>query len=263
MFNNNGSNVRGDMRAVLTQVLTDPEAVDPSTAPGVTLTKFGKLREPLIRYSHILRAFNATKANGRYEFHRDLDNPEYGLSQAPLQSPTVFNYYNPEFSPPGHISNANAIGPEFEITTTSSIAAAQNNFGGIVTSSTGSGTFGDAGNLYRQGGVVFIDDYRTGPDCNGSSGANQCLLSDYSDLYGIQGNTAELFNYINLVLLGGTLNNANRDQLVSALDTAYPVTAFPTTVNATNIRSWQDRRRDRVKGALWMAVHLPEFQIQR
>lgn len=262
-FNNNGSNVRGDLRAVMTQVLTDPEATDPAGALGMDLIKFGKLREPMVRFAHILRAFNATKANGRYEFHGELESVENGISQAPLQSPTVFNYYNPDFAPPGHISNYSAIGPEFEITTTTSIAATQNRFGSMVTASTGRDTAGDAGNLYRQGGVVFVDDGNTGPVCNGSTGAKDCLLSDYSDLYGLASNTIELFNYINLVLLGGTLSTSNRDQLVSALDSAFPITAFPSTPSADNIQAWQNRRRDRVKGALWLSVHTPEFQIQR
>jgi uncharacterized protein (DUF1800 family) len=263
VFNNNGSNVRGDMKAVITAILTDVEAGTPASAPGVTLAKFGKLREPLIRYAHLLRAFNATKSNGRYEFHYGQDSPEYGISQAPLQSPTVFNYYNPEFSPPGHISAASALGPEFEITTTTSIAATQNNFGYVVTSSSGNDTAGNAGNLYRQGGIVFVDDGRTGPDCNSSTGAMDCLLSDYGDLYALVGNTSELFNYINLVLMGGTLPDAARNNLVTALDSAYPQTTLVTNPSANQIRDWQNRRRDRVKGALWLAVHMPEFQIQR
>jgi uncharacterized protein (DUF1800 family) len=263
VFNNNGSNVRGDMRAVITAILTDAEAATPSSAPSVVLTKFGKLREPLIRYAHLIRAFNGTKANGRYEFHYGQDSAEYGISQAPLQSPTVFNYYNPEFSPPGHISAASAIGPEFEITTTTSIAATQNNFGNVVTGSTGNDTAGNAGNLYRQGGVVYIDDGRTGPDCNSSTGAKDCLLSDYGDLYALVGNTTELFNYINLVLMGGSLPDAARTSLVTALEAAYPQATLATNPTATQIRDWQNRRRDRVKGALWLAVHMPEFQIQQ
>ncbi len=263
VFNNNGSGVRGDMKAVINAILTDVEAASPATAPGLTFAKFGKLREPMIRYGHILRAFNATKSNGRYEFHYGQDSPEYGINQAPLQSPTVFNYYNPEFAPPGHISAANAIGPEFEITTTTSIAATQNNYGNIVASSTGSNTAGDPGNLFRQGGVVFIDDYRTGPDCNGTAGAKDCLLSDFSDLYSLERSTIEMFNYINLVLLGGTLTDTNRASLASALDAAYPGATLALNPSATQIRDWQNRRRDRVKGALWLAVHVPEFQIQR
>ncbi len=252
VFNNNGSGVRGDMRAVINAVLTDVEAVTPASS-GVTLAKFGKLREPVIRFAHILRAFNATKANGRYEFHYGQDDPEGGLAQAPLLSPTVFNYYNPEFSPPGYISSASAIGPEFEITTTTSIASAQNQYGNMVT--------GRAWNnkLYRQSGFMYLGD-----GCNDGANAAICLLSNYEDLYSLQGDATQLFNYINLVLLGGTLSDAVRNNLVTTLDTAYPVPVVPAANASTGtIDTYQNRRSDRVKGALWLAVHMPEFQIQR
>jgi uncharacterized protein (DUF1800 family) len=253
VFNNNGSNVRGDMKAVITAILTDAEAVTPATAPNVVMTKFGKLREPMIRYSHILRAFNATKANGRYENPWDLYSPDQGIGQAPLQSPTVFNYYNPEFSPPGHISAANAIGPEFEITTTTSIAATQNRYGGMVSGQ----SWGNR--LYRQGGFMYIGD-----GCDGETNASKCLLSNYEDLYSLQSDATQLFNYINLVLLGGTLSVAERDRLAAVLNAEYPVPTVPSaTANGWSIEGYQNDRHDRVKGALWLAVHMPEFQIQR
>jgi hypothetical protein len=64
-------------------------------------------------------------------------------------------------------------------------------------------------------------------------------------------------------LLGGTLSPANKTALASALDTAYAVYTLPGSPTAANITTWQDRKRNRVKGALWLAVHTPEFQIQR
>jgi uncharacterized protein (DUF1800 family) len=257
-FNNNGSGVRGDMREVIRAVLTYNEATSPATQPGLTLTKFGKLREPMLRFSAILRGFNATTSHGRYMIWEGA-NPDYQISQAPLQSPTVFNYYNPEFAPPGHIANANAIGPEFGITSTSSIAAAQNYFGNVVSG----GTWGAGAKLQQQSGILYVDDYQIGPDCDGDSNAKNCILSDLSELYALQGDAAQLFNYLNLVLMGGTLSNTERDKLVTALNTAYAVAPLAANPTPDNIRDYQDRRRDRVKGALWLAVHMPEFQIQR
>jgi hypothetical protein len=257
-FNNNGSGVRGDMKEVIRSVLTYNEATSPATQPGLTLTKFGKLREPMLRLSAILRGFNATTTNGRYVIW-DGESVEYGISQAPLQSPTVFNYYHPEFAPPGHISNANAIGPEYEITTTSSIATTQNFFGNMVSAS----TYGASTKLQKQSGILFRDDYNIGPDCDGDTNARNCILSDLSELYALQGDATQLFNYINLVLLGGTLNDTERGKLVTALNAAYSVPTLVANPSSSQIDDYQNRRRDRVKGALWLAVHMPEFQIQR
>ncbi len=78
--------------------------------------------------------------------------------------------------------------------------------------------------------------------------------------------SSAIFDYINLVLLGGSLSTANKAALVTALDTAYAPCATPATAGCTggtNNANWQNRKRDRIKGALWLAVHTPEFQIQR
>jgi uncharacterized protein (DUF1800 family) len=251
-FENNGSGVRGDMRAVIRAVLLDDEAISSGTTLAVAdQVKFGKLREPMLRLSAITRAFNGTALSGKYKWHYGLDSVEYGISQAPLQSPTVFNYYHPEFAPPGPVAQANAVGPEFEITTTTAIASTQNFFGSMATASPGN-------RLYRQSGFTDLGDCDTNTNV-----VADCVFSDLSELYAIHANTTQLFDYINLVLLGGTLSSTNRDALVAALDAAYPNTTLSATPTASNVVSWQDRRRDRVKAALWLAVHTPEFQVQR
>ncbi|WP_395707328.1 DUF1800 family protein [Casimicrobium huifangae] len=250
VFNDNGSGVRGDMKAVIRAILLDDEAVSPATTLTATeYAKFGKLKEPMLRLSAILRAFNGTSASGRYQLHY-INDVEYGISQGPLQSPTVFNYFHPEFAPPGPVSTNGAIAPEFEITTTTAVASTQNFLGSVITSSNGN-------NLYKQNGQGDFSG-----TCD-STNTQDCIFSNLSDLYAIQASSSSLFDYINLVLLGGTLSPTNKAALASALDTAYPVYTLPGSPTAGNITTWQDRKRDRVKSALWLAVHTPEFQIQR
>ncbi len=251
VFNNTGG-VRGDMKAVITAVLTDIEA----TPTGATTpTKFGKLKEPMLRLSGIYRAFNTRSYSNRYRID-GLDSLEYGINQGPLQSPTVFNYFHPEFAPPGPIASAGAIGPEFEITTTTAIAATQNYFGNIVArADTGSSN-------------AFLNNLIGGNNCSvgtvsatdpSASSRQHCLFGNLEELFALHADSSTLFDYINLVLLGGSLSVANKATLVTALDSAYP--ACPTAAGCNS--QWQDRKRNRVKGALWLAVHSPEFQIQR
>ena len=58
-FNNNGQNVRGDMKAVVRAILTDPEARGAvKLDPG-----YGKLREPVLYLTGAARAVN-TKSDG-------------------------------------------------------------------------------------------------------------------------------------------------------------------------------------------------------
>ena len=56
-FANNGAGVRGDMKALLTAILLDPEARDASAAAA---PNFGKLREPVTRFLGWARSFGVT-----------------------------------------------------------------------------------------------------------------------------------------------------------------------------------------------------------
>lgn len=113
VFNDNGRGVRGDLYAVVRAILLDPEA----RQGNVTLPdRFGKLREPLLRATHVWRAFDAEGKNGRYDFW----NPEYPLAQAPLRSPSVFNFFRPGFTPVALIGTG-LVCPECQITNEASV----------------------------------------------------------------------------------------------------------------------------------------------
>ena len=62
-FKNNGSGVRGDMVAVMQQILLDGEA---RSTPALSNTSFGKQREPVLRLTAPARAFPATSYTGTY-----------------------------------------------------------------------------------------------------------------------------------------------------------------------------------------------------
>ena len=122
-FNNNGQGVRGDMKAVIRAVLLDPEARDDRAAGKPTA---GKLREPMARWWQYLhttaRAGNGDRAY--YDFNRMT--PAFG--QWPMASPSVFNFYRPDYSPPGPLRQAGLVAPEFQITHEFTAAATHNEF---------------------------------------------------------------------------------------------------------------------------------------
>jgi uncharacterized protein (DUF1800 family) len=113
VFNNNAAGVRGDLKAVIKAILLDPEARD---LAAVQSTSAGKLREPVIRFANLLRITNARSENGTNRIHY-LDSPDFGLGQSPLLSPSVFNFYSPDFRASGEITRAGLSSPEFQITT--------------------------------------------------------------------------------------------------------------------------------------------------
>lgn len=122
-FNNNGSGVRGDMKAVIRAILLDPEARgDVKTDPN-----YGKLREPVQLMTNLLRTFNVRSADGLTQSDGVVAGLPTAMAQNPFNSPTVFNYYSPDYLIPGTVLN----GPEFGIMTTAT-AIARANFGNTM-----------------------------------------------------------------------------------------------------------------------------------
>jgi uncharacterized protein (DUF1800 family) len=124
-FADNGSGVRGDMKAVIRAVLLDEEARDPAMMNSPT---FGKLREPFLRCVNFARAFNANSKSGIYA----LDNFTLDHAQEPMKAPSVFNFFLPIHSPPGAITQAGLAAPEFQIINASSSITAPNYFWNAV-----------------------------------------------------------------------------------------------------------------------------------
>ena len=118
-----GSGRRGDMRATIAAVLLDPDARNPvkTAEPG-----FGKVREPVLRLSAWMRAFNATSASTNFLLN-NTDNPANSLGQSPMHSPSVFNFYRPGYVPPNTgIATANLVAPEFQIIHETSVVGYSN-----------------------------------------------------------------------------------------------------------------------------------------
>ena len=120
-FADNGAGVRGDLKAVVTAVLLDPEARD-----GAKLTSptWGKLREPFLRVVNYARAFNAASTSGYYP----LDQYVLDHLQDPMNAPSVFNFFLPAHSPPGPITQQGLVAPEFQIINASTAITGPNFF---------------------------------------------------------------------------------------------------------------------------------------
>jgi len=116
-FDNNGSGVRGDMQAVIRAVLLDYDARGASkTGPGA-----GKEKEPVIRLTNLYRSITNNPAHGIYSFYLA---DEFG--EVPFNSPTVFNFFTPDYVAPGAIASAGLLSPEFQITTETTVVEQAN-----------------------------------------------------------------------------------------------------------------------------------------
>jgi uncharacterized protein (DUF1800 family) len=223
VFANNGSGVRGDMRAVVRAILLDAEARSPTVAASNT---FGKLREPVAKFIHLHRAFGARPSGGFYDIP-DLSDPAF-LNQSPLAAPSVFNFYGRDFAPSGPLGQAGLVGPEFELATASSVTG-----------------FADFSIYAIYGG---FGQYIQGLD------PARWIRADYDRYLAgaspLADRPQELVDELDLLLTAGNLKGAFKAQLVTALE-------------GVTRSAIADQRTDRLRVALWQIIHSPEYAVQR
>ena len=119
VFNDDGQGNYGNLGAVVRAILLDAEARDDRWRSS---RSYGKLREPFLRRIHLLRALRARSASGRFYDWQ----PEESFGQAPLRSPSVFNFYFPAFSPSGPLQDNDLVAPEAQILTDTYIVRGAN-----------------------------------------------------------------------------------------------------------------------------------------
>ncbi len=116
VFINNGAGVRGDMKAVLTAILTDAEARAGDTDAS---QDGGHLREPMLFLTAAMRALGYSSTNTdatNLWAYTSLSGYTSPLGEQPMHSPSVFNFYPPEYVIPDTQLNA----PEFGLENTAS-----------------------------------------------------------------------------------------------------------------------------------------------
>jgi uncharacterized protein (DUF1800 family) len=109
VFNANRANP-SQMKEVVKAILLDPEA----RGNAKTEPNYGKLREPVQLMTNILRHFNVAGAGANPQSDGNINSYAANLAQNAFNSPTVFNYYPPDYVVPG----TTVLGPEFGIYTT-------------------------------------------------------------------------------------------------------------------------------------------------
>ena len=177
---------RGNMQALWRAILMDPEARTPSNLRD---TQYGKAKEPMLRFNALIRALNGRATSLRYRFS-DFSNPDNALGQSPYRSPTVFNYYDPDYVPEGAFQVANKVAPELQILTTTS-AVGGNNF--LQT-------------------LIY-----TGTNGVGGAAADRVSL-DYSTLLPLATTPAVMIDRLNFVLLGGRMSLQLRQVVQKAIE---------------------------------------------
>jgi uncharacterized protein (DUF1800 family) len=183
-FNDNGGGVRGDMKAVISAILLDTEARNPQTG---TSSGHGKLREPLIRFLHLMRGTNAYSESGIYQV-QGLESSEYGVGQLHFYSPSVFNFYPPDFAPQGlNAGGDGLVAPEFKIHTDGQMVNSTNQM------------------IY----LIYNGQREYGGDI---------IQMDYSLLQSKAGNAADLTDTIETIYVPGGFSQETREEMIALIN---------------------------------------------
>jgi uncharacterized protein (DUF1800 family) len=225
VFNNNGNGVRGDLKATVKAVLLDPEARNPALQSSIG---YGKLREPLLRVAHLLRAFEASRPlpdNDRYYLDLQYTMPQ----QAPLKSPSVFNFFQPGYTHPGPIARSGLYSPEFQITSETSVVNLSNV---LYSNIIGNG-------ISTNGGVIRLD------------------YAPYIELLKREGTTLEenietIIDRLDTLLCAGKMSPNLRNSLRVAQS------FFPSNYGTTD-----DHYTRRVRAMLYVVAASPEYVVQK
>ena len=94
VFEDDGTGRRGNMAAVLRAILLDQSVWRREKE------EFGKIREPVLRFTIAARAFNIRSTSGSRWRIADLTDDRTALGQQPWFAPSVFNFYRPGYVPP-------------------------------------------------------------------------------------------------------------------------------------------------------------------
>lgn len=224
-FNNNGQGVRGDMKAVISAVLLDVEA---RYGQWQQPDRFGKLREPLLKFTHLWRALDARSGNGRIGNLSTWPYLEERIGQAPLRSPTVFNFFKPDYSRPGEIRTAGLRSPEFQILSDSLAVGTPNR-------------------LFYE---VFC--YYTGSDRCWDSDAPDTLQTNLArDAPLAASDPGALLDRYSLLFLSGQMSPFMRATLLNQLQ------------QLTSAQYGSALGRVRVQNALYLILNSPEYSIQK
>jgi uncharacterized protein (DUF1800 family) len=225
----------GSIKDVVKAILMDKEAMG---SPLQAADTDGKVREPVLRLTALLRAFqfdgpglNVGPQRVKTVGILSTGDPTTSFGQSPLYAPSVFNFFRPGYVPPQSQSAARGlVAPEMQITSEISVVGYVNSLRTLLAD--GIGQYGN------QTGLHFVL-------------TKQRPLAQSAD---------QLTEEMSQRLLGGTMSDALRQDIAQALET-MPVPALDGSgSNAAAVNNALDLR---INAAILMTAVSPEFLIQK
>ncbi len=241
IFNDNGQGIKGDLKSVITAILLDNEALAENKD-----ARFGKLREPLLRISHLWRAFNmqTSRLEGSrwpkescgqesypyYVFWSPLADIKRQTAQTPLGATSVFNFFRPDFSPNGLLNDQQMVAPEFQIVDENTLTNTNNSLYNTL--------------------KFFSTNKENTPKISTDSDRNYSKLNLEKEV-SLAKNTDQLLDHLSLVLLNNQMSSSIREALKEHLD------------SEDSFKYANNPELEKAREAIFLITSSPEYLIQK
>lgn len=288
----------GDLGEVIKAILLDPEARNPSF---LAWRGYGKKKEPLVHFTAMLRLIQAEstvaesypltilpEAYGpseldinRYEAGvnllfldtNEMQDPTVGFAQTPLRAPSVFNWFLPDYRPPGDISAAGLVAPELQLATENFVISYYNTFYNLLlTDGLKAGRPQDDADKTSTTYELprwLLTPYMAVMDTN-----NDGEMTKDDDAFdqpeAIRNATAKLVDRLDIYLCSGRLRANSAKKLAAGGPTADPYTilvdGLVSTMGNLDFKSAAKAvtaRNERIREALFLVGTAPDCLVQQ
>ncbi|MFM7182636.1 MAG: DUF1800 family protein [Verrucomicrobiales bacterium] len=285
VFTTSGGNLGQTIKALL----LDPEARDASLP--LSVTSAGKPREPLLRHVGLLRALEARPelllsdlsshgypAEELAKFpagarHVRYSNTDQDLVQTPMDAPSVFNWYRPDFAPPGQLSENGLNAPEFQIANETTIVRGINYHYSPIFSGNGQSTV-DFPDYVGKGYTPDADHmkpnwqqlsnlYLSETDTTGDGIFNQSDTTTFNNPTALRAAVTKVVDRLDLLLCEGSLKAKYGDTPGTPrsilIDGVLSIRSGSNNDATGQARSMDDR----IKAAAYLITKNPAFAVQK
>lgn len=234
-----GDGRKGDLAATLSAILLDP---DNDLNAALESPTFGKLREPILRFTHWARVAGVDASRPEYtSLVYDTVSPR-DLNQHPYRAKSVFNFYRPGYVAPGSQSGARGMTvPELQIVNAASTPGFMNFMTEMTTRTAANAEDEEYVLEFEEAGYPYDSEL-----------ARRSFVPDYSKELALAMDPEALVESLNQEMAYGTLSDETLQGVVSAVERVAMDNADDT-----------DGARLRVQYAILMVLASPDYTVQR
>jgi hypothetical protein len=179
------------------------------------------------------RAGNVTIQWSTWNMGATDSGSTFNLSQSPLSSPTVFNFFFPSYEFPGALASAGLTTPEFQLTSDTSVALQMN---------------------FLEAGILSGGNTNGMSSFNNNSGAVVLDIGPWvSTNYTSAANLPKLVDAMNSLLAAGQLSATAKSNIANYVTNNISFSSTPTA----------SQMRDRARAVIHLITASPDFTIQK